>query len=94
MSDVAIIRVHVVMVWFFLVIWALLCVLHIAVLAVSSWRRRIRPRAVTHIAILASLFTLAVNAAVVRKPKFKRLYQVFHADGLSRETERTQKGSG
>jgi hypothetical protein len=79
MSDVAIIRIHVVMVWLFLVLSTLIFLVQIAVLMVPAWRRRIRPRAITHIAVFLSLFTIAVNAAIVSKPKFQRLYRVFQA---------------
>lgn len=78
MSDVSILRIHIVSIWLFLVVCSAFLLLHIAVLLVPPWRRRLRPRAVTHIAVVASLYVIAVCSAIVSKPKFQKLYRVFH----------------
>jgi hypothetical protein len=70
LSAVSIIRIHVVSIWLFLAGCAIFLVLHLVVLLVPSWRRRVHPRAVTHIAIVASLYVIAVCGAIVSKPNF------------------------
>jgi positive regulator of sigma E activity len=77
MSDIGILRIHVVSIWLFFVVCTAFLLLHIAVLLVPAWRRRLRPRAVSHLAVLASLYVIALCGAIVSKPKFQQLYRVF-----------------
>jgi len=89
LSDVSIIRIHVVSIWLFLLGCSAILLLHLGVVLVPSWRRQIRPRAVSHIAVVASLFIIAVCAAIVSKPKFQKLYRVFHTQRPNHAMERT-----
>jgi glucan phosphoethanolaminetransferase (alkaline phosphatase superfamily) len=79
MSEVNILRIYIISLWLFLVGCTAFVLMHCAVLLVPSWRRCLRPRAVSHIAILASLYVIAVCAVIVSKPKFQKLYRVFQA---------------
>jgi hypothetical protein len=94
MSDVNIIRIHIVSIWLFLVVCIAFVLLHLGVLLVPLLRRRVRPRVVSHIAVAASLFILAVCAAIVSKPGFQKLYRVFHTQRRNHAMERTPKVFG
>jgi hypothetical protein len=78
MSDVSILRIHIVTVWLFLGASLFIVLVHVTVMVIPPWRRHARPRAVCHIAVLASLYIIAVYSVIVSKPKFQRLYRVFH----------------
>jgi hypothetical protein len=79
MSEASIVRVHVITVWLFLVASIVVFVVHGAVMLVPGWRRHFRPRVVCHIAVLASLYLIAVYGVMVQKPNFQKLYRYFHA---------------
>jgi hypothetical protein len=94
MSDISIIRVHIVSIWLFLVGCSAFLLLHLGVVLVPSWRRHIRPRAVSHIAVVASLYVIGVCAVTVSKPKFQQLYRVFHTQRPNHAMLRTPKAFG
>ena len=79
MSEVSIVRMHVISVWLFLVTSIVVFVLHCTILLVPRWRQHVRPGAVCHIAVVASLYVIAVYGVMVQRPKFQRLYRYFDA---------------
>ena len=89
MSEGAIIRIHVISVWTFLLTLSGLFLVHATIVLVPRWRRYVRPRAVCHIAVVASLYVIAVYGMMVHKPKFQRLYRYFGAQRPNQAMQRT-----
>jgi hypothetical protein len=71
MSELAILRIYIVFMLLFLVGSIALLQLHLGVMLVPSWRRRIRPWALCHIAVVASLLPMTVCASTVSEPNFQ-----------------------
>jgi hypothetical protein len=79
MSDVAIVRIHVVTVWLIIVLSGFFILLHTIVVVVRPVRHSLRPRLLSHLVIPGYLWLLATFWATAHTTKFRGLYRYLYA---------------